>query len=161
MTARWRCSVRVKKGWLLPRLKSEDGKWVERSSGRPATPAGRKRAGKQLEELVALAHARDDVTGSPGRVTLRASAERWLAGRRIGVGADADEQLVLEHVLPVIGDLLLEGVHRSGASQLSAALRQARVAPRRRARSLELVAELLNDARRAGLLPRARHVRPR
>lgn len=154
MTARWRGSIRSKRGWLLLRLKSEGGKWVERSSGQPATPAGWKRAEKQLEELVALAHAREDVTGSPGRVTLRAWAERWLAGRRTSVGADADEQLVLEHVLPVLGELRLEEVPRSGAEALRSVLLRARVAPDTRARTLELVAGLLSDARLAGLLAR-------
>jgi integrase len=150
----WRGSVRAKKGWLLLRLKDETGKWVERSSGIPDTPEGWRRAERKLADAVERSHAREDATGSTAPVTVRAWAKRWIADRRrAGVrDADNDESRLELHVLPELGELLLEDVKPRHLDALARAWALGGKAPRTRRNIYSVVKALFRDARIAGLL---------
>jgi integrase len=152
-TRPWRGSIRAKKGWLLLRLKDETGAWVERSSGLLATPDGWRAARRKLADLVERSRAREEATGSTGPVTVRAWAKRWLKDRRVaGVrDADNDESRLELHVLPELGERLLEDVQPRHLDGLAKAWAAALKAPRTRRNIYSVVKALFRDAKIAGL----------
>src|ERR1043166_4967349 len=124
-------SVYSKKGWLYVAFYPAPGaKRQLKATGLADTAENRRRVAALLTKRQDHVEAVAAATPDSGPLTVRRWAKRWLELRRAqGVASVADEETHLEaHVLPVIGEQLLNEVRPRHLVELFGALRRKPVA---------------------------------
>jgi integrase len=150
----WRGSVKTHGGYLSLQVKDDAGQWIERGLDLKDTPANRRLARQKLAEYREAMLARAAALGgAPGPATVRAYAKKWMEDRRASGIADVenDDQRLRDHVLPFIGDKLLEEVKPRHLVEIVEAARKGH-APRTVRNIYYLARALFRDAEVAELI---------
>lgn len=140
----WRGCVTVHRGILHAKVKNGEGRWVERSLQLRDTPENRVEAQRLLDEL-----------RERSARTVRAWSRKWLAQlRRSGLEDLEDDQRQLDqHVLPVVGELLLDEVRPRHLLEIVEAMKRGGVVKADVRSVYQLVEAIFVDAQIAGVLP--------
>jgi integrase len=148
--------ARGKKLWV--RFKGPDEKWTNRTTGyNVGQEALAHEVLAEIDKLRLAATGPGPATSaSPAGLTVRAFATGWIPRRRAaGFDWKNDESRLKNHVLPLIGDMLLSDVRRKHLAQMVATLRGDRdrdLAPRTVHAVYSLTAAMFRDAEKDELI---------